>query len=122
MEYLLSLIVGALAIYGASVLLNKLPVSNTHKRILVWARDNPKVQDGSIHRTFSELVEELSDDALTGNDVKLAIEASIAANQAPVGRTDNPSAREPLRQLGALLRDSWNHNLTNEEIRRSKSR
>lgn len=121
LQFILSIIVGGFALYGASVLINSLPVYFTHKRILAWARDPAMVKHFTGCANFYEWLKKLSDDAVGRSDVLLAIEASIAANQAPVGYVDNEKVSRPLRELGAKLRQSWMIHLSSEAARRAET-
>ena len=121
MHFILTVVIGGLALYGASVLVNGLPVYFTHKRILAWARDPEMVKHFTGCANFYEWLKKLSDAAVGNSDIQLAIEASIAANQAPVGYVDNEKASRPLRELGAKLRESWMIHLSSEALRRAET-
>lgn len=119
MEYLWSLVVGALALYGAAVLINKIPVYRTYKRILAWSRNDAQIKHLAGCANFGEWLATLPVEALH-DDIQLAIAASIGANQAPVGYLHNEKSKQPLRELGAKLREQWAPRLVREAERRAK--
>ena len=84
-----------------------------------WARDDSKVKHFTSCANIGEWMKQLSDDALNGDNIRLAIEASIAANQAPVGYLHTERSKQPLRDLGAMLRASWSFSLSREASRRT---
>ena len=116
------MVVTGLALYGAATLFAKYPVYATHRRITTWSRESEA--KGPQHRPgrerFREWLSEVETSELE-DDVRLAVAASIAANQAPVGYLGSPKLEVPLRQLGERLRKTWGYLLDAELARRAAS-
>lgn len=117
MVYILTLLVVGLAVYGGAHLLNTHQISSTHRKILSWSTDSARMRHLSSCSSIEEWITHLHDAALT-DDVRLAMEATIAANLPPIDSLHNDAGRNRVRRLGQLLRQSWSPFLTREAQRR----
>lgn len=117
MSYILTLLVVGLAVYGGAHLLNAHQISSTHRKILAWSRDPARMRHLSSCSSIDEWITQLHDAALT-DDVRLAMDATIAANLPPVDSLHNDAGRNRVRRLGQMLRHSWSHLLSREAQRR----
>ena len=117
MSYIFTLLVVGLAVYGGGHLLNAHQISSTHRKILAWSGDPARMRHLSTCSSLEEWLAQLHDAALT-DDIRLAVEAMIAANLPPVGSLHNHSGKNRVRRLGQLLRQSWSPLLAREAQRR----
>lgn len=117
LNYLSSLVVGALAIYGAMHLLNFYQLWSTHRKIIAWGQDPSKVQRLTSNRDLQDWLSDQHEQTLT-DDVRLAISATVAACLSPVDSLHNDSGRNRVQRLGQMLRGNWGYAIERELERR----